>query len=60
MIPTQLIHLTELPLTLSGKLNRHALPKPSFSNAKHYVAPKTELEKKLCALSAEGLLRITP
>src|SRR5260363_394711 len=50
MIPSRLMHLTELPLTLNGKLDRGALPDPGFSSAAHYKAPQTAYEKTLAAI----------
>src|SRR5260364_281845 len=50
MVPSRLVHLTELPLTPNGKLDRQALPDPGFvGDRTRQVAPRTELEKQLCA-----------
>ena len=54
MIPSILVYLDQLPLTINGKLDRHALPDPEFTTG-HYVAPRTELESKICAIYAEVL-----
>ncbi len=55
MVPSILVHLDQLPLTLNGKLDRAALPDPEFSTADTYIAPGNELEAKMCAVYAEVL-----
>jgi len=52
MIPSLLVHLEELPLTINGKLDRKALPEPEFSSGNNYVAPRNELEKQVCEIWA--------
>jgi amino acid adenylation domain-containing protein/non-ribosomal peptide synthase protein (TIGR01720 family) len=53
MIPTLLIHIKSLPLTINGKLDKNALPKPEFNRKTMYVAPTDELETQLCKIWAE-------
>ena len=56
MIPTRVVHLDKLPLTLNGKLDRKALPDPALgSTTNTYVAPRNELEVKLCGIFASLL-----
>ncbi|NDB83360.1 MAG: amino acid adenylation domain-containing protein, partial [Alphaproteobacteria bacterium] len=55
MVPTILVHLTSLPLTVNGKLDRRALPDPEFTNRDNYIAPRNELERKVCDIWAEVL-----
>ena len=56
MIPAHFIRIDEIPLLPNGKLNRRALPEPEVSSHRgEYVAPKTELEKKLCKAFEEVL-----
>ena len=56
MIPSAIMHLDKLPLTLNGKLDRKALPDPVFgSNIDTYVAPRNKLESKLCHIFADVL-----
>ncbi|MCM2130158.1 amino acid adenylation domain-containing protein [Larsenimonas rhizosphaerae] len=55
MVPQHFCILTALPLTDNGKLDRRALPMPTFSGAEHYRAPRTEEERLLCELFAEVL-----
>ncbi|MDN3695553.1 amino acid adenylation domain-containing protein [Chryseobacterium tructae] len=55
MIPGAFVHLTELPLTINGKLDRKALPEPEFSGSKDYVAAETELQAELCQIYGDVL-----
>lgn len=48
MIPSLLMHLTDLPMTVNGKINRKALPSPDWSNQENYVSPKNEIEVTIC------------
>ncbi len=50
MVPTYLIRLDDLPLTVNGKVDRRALPDPRAqvgSSDEHYVAPRTHVEETL-------------
>lgn len=56
MIPNYFVHLSEMPMTASGKTDRKNLPVPDFAIAEHeYIAPQTEQEKRLCHLLEEIL-----
>ena len=55
MVPSVLVHIEKLPLTINGKLDRKALPDPEFTSQEHYVAPRNELESKVCQIWAEVL-----
>lgn len=55
MVPVYIKQLKKLPATVSGKIDRNALPVPEISLTDEYVAPVTELEKKLVGIWAEVL-----
>ena len=48
MIPRVFIHLEKLPLTLSGKLDKKALPEPIFTNEDDYLLPRSKQEELIC------------
>ncbi|MGK4584918.1 amino acid adenylation domain-containing protein [Kitasatospora sp. HPMI-4] len=55
MVPSVLICLETLPLTVNGKVDRRALPAPGPERATGGRAPEGRWEKALCALFAEVL-----
>ncbi|NDA90313.1 MAG: amino acid adenylation domain-containing protein, partial [Alphaproteobacteria bacterium] len=55
MVPSILVYLNELPLTINGKLDRRGLPDPEFGSRDNYVAPRNEIEKKVCQIWSEVL-----
>ncbi len=57
MLPAAFVLLPSLPLTATGKINRHALPAPDLSATllQNYVAPHTPTEETLARLWAEVL-----
>lgn len=58
MIPSQLIQLDKLPLTINGKLDKKALPSPDTipaDNAVTHISPRTETETKLMQIWQEVL-----
>ena len=56
MIPAYFIPIGEIPLLPNGKLDRKALPKPHQDLVRgEYIAPGSELEKKLCEVFAKVL-----
>ncbi|MDR1057744.1 MAG: amino acid adenylation domain-containing protein [Coxiellaceae bacterium] len=55
MIPNIFVYLQKFPLTVNGKVDRKALPEPELVSQIKYVAPKNELEEKLCKIYAQVL-----
>ncbi len=55
MIPSVLVHLYKLPVTVNGKVDRDALPNPEYTDDNTYQAPENELQKKLCTIYGEIL-----
>ncbi len=58
MVPAAFVMLDGFPLTANGKLDRDSLPKPDTKGCEHenaFVAPQTDLEKKLAAVWQELL-----
>ncbi|HEX2091228.1 MAG TPA: condensation domain-containing protein, partial [Longimicrobiaceae bacterium] len=57
MVPSALVVLDALPLTPTGKTDRHALPAPEAASAEVYTAPRTPAEERLAGIFAEVLKR---
>lgn len=56
MIPSKFVHLSALPTTASGKLDKAALPDPSpRGTGRIGQAPRNDMEKRVAALWAELL-----
>ncbi|WP_285742219.1 non-ribosomal peptide synthetase [Lentzea sp. NBRC 105346] len=55
MVPSLIVPIESLPLSPNGKLDRRALPIPSFEPAAVYVAPRTPTEEALAAIWSEAL-----
>ena len=56
MVPKVLMQLSEMPMTINGKIDRKALPEPAKEDLRsRYVAPVSEDERKLCAAFAAVL-----
>lgn len=55
MIPNVLVRLKHIPLTINGKVDKRALPLPKIINDAIYIAPRNDLERKICKAFAEIL-----
>lgn len=58
MLPSAIVHMTNFPLTTNGKINKKALPDPLQylqRDVASYVAPETEVEKKIAVIWQEIL-----
>jgi putative pyridoxal-dependent aspartate 1-decarboxylase len=55
MVPSTLVHLEKLLLTINGKLDRKALPEPEFTSSADYMGPRNEIERQVCRIWAEVL-----
>lgn len=55
MIPAAILTLDTMPLTANGKIDRRALPVPTFDHSVGYRSPRTELESQLCQEFSEVL-----
>ncbi|TLF61615.1 non-ribosomal peptide synthetase, partial [Nonomuraea sp. KC401] len=55
MVPSAFVVLEALPLTATGKLDRAALPAPSYEPAGSSGAPRNEVERRLCELFSDVL-----
>ncbi|MBF0121715.1 MAG: amino acid adenylation domain-containing protein, partial [Desulfobacterales bacterium] len=50
MIPNIFIHLKDIPLSISGKIDRSSLPEPYIKTDEDNNPPMTDLEQKLCKI----------
>ncbi|MEL7147704.1 MAG: non-ribosomal peptide synthetase [Bacteroidota bacterium] len=58
MIPSYFVMMEKMPVTVTGKVDRRALPEPDAVAAEDYVAPETTLEHELVTIWS-GVLKIT-
>ncbi|MGW0172669.1 amino acid adenylation domain-containing protein [Rhodococcus sp. NPDC003322] len=55
LIPALIIAIDAVPVSFNGKLDRKALPRPSFDAATESRAPRTEWERRVCEVFAQAL-----
>jgi amino acid adenylation domain-containing protein/non-ribosomal peptide synthase protein (TIGR01720 family) len=55
MIPSYFVRIDKIPLTLNGKVDMKALPRPELKSTSDYVPPRDALEKKLVEIWAQVL-----
>ncbi|MBH3428630.1 non-ribosomal peptide synthetase [Pseudomonas alkylphenolica] len=54
MVPALLMHVAQMPLGPSGKIDRKALPEPAWTSGEH-VEPHTALQRQIAAIWREVL-----
>ena len=52
MVPSAFAVIPEIPLTVSGKLDKRALPAPTAVAVRSYREPATTTERRMCAIFA--------
>src|SRR5262249_49341846 len=52
MVPSAFAVIPEIPLTVSGKLDKRALPSPTPIAVRRYREPATATERRMCAIFA--------
>jgi len=60
MVPSAFVEIAEWPLTPTGKVDRNALPDPSFDRVGERIAPRTPTEEIVAGLFADLLGAASP
>jgi len=55
MVPTYFLYLEHIPLTVNGKVDRKALPRPETRVEAGYIAPRDKIETRLVDIWADEL-----
>ncbi len=55
MVPTAVVVVETMPLTVNGKLDKHALPAPEYQHTEQYRAPTDAVEEILADIYAQVL-----
>ncbi|MGI4859538.1 MAG: amino acid adenylation domain-containing protein, partial [Janthinobacterium lividum] len=55
MVPAAVVPLERMPLTPGGKVDRRALPPPTFAAGRHFSPPATQTEQRIATIWAEVL-----
>ena len=55
MVPAEVVFLDSMPRTVTGKLDRVALPRPALAGAATYAAPRNPIETALVSIWQEAL-----
>ncbi|MBQ9894376.1 MAG: amino acid adenylation domain-containing protein [Ruminococcus sp.] len=55
MMPAYMMQIEAIPVTRNGKLDKRALPEIEARATKEYIAPRNEIEEKICNIFSEIL-----
>lgn len=55
MVPSYMMQIESIPVTRNGKLDKSALPEIKAKATRGYIAPRNEIEEKICTIFTEIL-----
>lgn len=55
MIPDYIIQIEHIPVTINGKIDKIKLSQTSICNKNEYIAPNSEIERKICEIFSDVL-----